>query len=130
MPLKWGVEIRGWSLQTHVVFDRAHTAQALNKRHRPLDIGLGVDEATELDCALEVSTLISADFSGASLKIAAFTRVVMAVSSMHCSVLSCVLVAAQPTTLVRSAAASKRMKNRFVGFFYGQLSITGVEWVV
>jgi len=38
---------------------------------------------------------------------------------MHFSVLSYVLVAAQPTTLVSAAAASNRMENRFVVFFMG-----------
>src|SRR6185369_2017292 len=55
---------------------------------------------------LKVSTLISDDLSIGSLKIAAFTEVVMAVSSMYWPVLSCRCVEAQPARVVRAMAAN------------------------
>src|SRR5215208_8249817 len=56
---------------------------------------------------LKVSTLISADLSIGSLKIAAFTEVVIAVSSMYWPVLSCLCVEAQPARAVNATAATR-----------------------
>ncbi|HXS12455.1 MAG TPA: hypothetical protein VN734_07120 [Acidobacteriaceae bacterium] len=53
---------------------------------------------------LKVSTLISSDFSDGSLNSAAFTFVVMALSSMYCPVLSRVVVAAQPAAAKHTSA--------------------------
>lgn len=59
--------------------------------------------------SLKGSTLISADFSVGSLKIAALTLVVIMVSSTYSSVLSRVVVPAQPS---RAASSSTAMKPR------------------
>jgi len=42
---------------------------------RPVDVGLRINKAAQLHTPLNVSTLISLDFSEASLKISAFTLV-------------------------------------------------------
>jgi hypothetical protein len=67
---------------------------------------------------LKVSTLISADFKVGSSRIAAFTLVVMTLSSKYCPVLSCVGVDEQAPSVANAVAANNASKKlvRFSSF--------------
>jgi hypothetical protein len=75
---------------------------------------------------LKVSTLISADFSEGSLNIAAFTLVVMTVSSMYSPVPSLVEVAAQPRTVASRTA--RKTAEMLLSYFTIRLSIECRIW--
>jgi len=91
--------------EPHLILDGRDTADATHIRKRLLYVGVRSHESTQLNLwLLKVSTLISSDFSDGSLNSAAFTFVVMALSSMYCPVLSRVVVAAQPAAAKHTSA--------------------------
>lgn len=59
----------------------------------------------------KVSTLISLERRVGSLKIAAFTLTVVALSSKYWPVLRCVGLEAQPPSVVKAAAAASRKED-------------------
>jgi hypothetical protein len=86
-----------------------------------------------LNCTtpLKVSTLISADLSVGSPKMADFTLVVMAVSSTYSPVLSWVLAAPHATvkaTKVATRKMGKRLKYFMVMFPKGWGKVNRFEW--
>jgi len=56
----------------HVILDRLYALDCACKVDRLVDAFLGTDETAQLNGAFEVSTLISADFSEGSWRMACF----------------------------------------------------------
>jgi hypothetical protein len=98
------------SLNPHVIPDRLHPLDATGNLDRLIDVGLGIDEAAQLNYTLEGFDVDFGDFKEGSWKTAALTFVVITVSSIYSPVPSCFEVEAQPKKEANRTANRKAEK--------------------